>query len=526
MSTGHIQARYGDFRFSAAIHDQDPNNPSNILLAYNRQSVNATWNSGATWNREHVWPQSRQPGSASNSSSGNLGDPHALRPANPGINSSRGNKPFGFSNTFGTSRSLGQYWFPGDADKGDIARSLFYSDTRWGSSGLSLTNNFPAGNQMGELWSLISWHYQDPPDEFERRRNHTIYSSFYNPLYYTNNRNAFIDRPEYVWSIYVDQQNDSRITIAGGELQGGGASSLDLDFGEVIVGSNLSPRELVTLDKNGLDGTYYSVQTLDGATSDIAGFYNAFQTGATDSRTIEVGLQFDPNLPGQNFGLIGVDNLDVTTQGGTGRGGNDGDDVISLSVTVLDHANPSFSNIEDVDTLLLDLGDVALGAAHRESSVMIHNLDSPFGRSLTATLDLDQIDETDPDNKFNLVGPLFVDLPAGQNEAFSVTGVVDELGLFTASYDIMLSDADLSGETDTTIELNLSMDVIGILGDMNGGGSVNNMDISPFVAALLDPAGFAASFPDVDPNVIGDFNDDGVFNNSDISGFANVLLGT
>ncbi|MCA9310980.1 MAG: hypothetical protein KDA21_07230, partial [Phycisphaerales bacterium] len=96
MSAGHIQRSYGDFRYSAAIHDADPNVPGKVLLCYNRASVNAGWDNGITWNREHVWPQSLQPGDASNSSKGNLGDPHALRPCNPSINSSRGNKPFAY----------------------------------------------------------------------------------------------------------------------------------------------------------------------------------------------------------------------------------------------------------------------------------------------------------------------------------------------------------------------------------------------------------------------------------------------
>ena len=87
------------------------------------------------------------------------------------------------------------------------------------------------------LSSLVAWHYLDPPDEFERRRNHTIYSQAYNPSYYTNNRNAFVDRPEFVWSIYVDQQNDSSLTISGGTMAGDGTSTLDLDFGPVIVGA-------------------------------------------------------------------------------------------------------------------------------------------------------------------------------------------------------------------------------------------------------------------------------------------------
>ena len=177
MTSGHIQRSYGDYRFSAAISDRDPNNSSRILLVYDRSSVPGNWDSGQTWNREHVWPQSNQPGSVSNGSQGNLGDPHALRPSNPFINADRASMPFGFEETTGPFGDLGAYWYPGDACRGDIARSLFYSATRWSSLGLSLTDNFPSGNQMGDLSSLIAWHYLDPPDEFERRRNHVIFSS-------------------------------------------------------------------------------------------------------------------------------------------------------------------------------------------------------------------------------------------------------------------------------------------------------------------------------------------------------------
>ncbi|MEM8875820.1 MAG: endonuclease [Planctomycetota bacterium] len=201
MSSGHVQRRYGDFRFSAAIHDADPDNPDSILLAYDRESVPATWDSGNTWNREHVWPQSRQPGSASNSTRGNLGDPHALRPATPSVNSSRGNKPFGFADsTGGFGAESDGFYYPGDQDKGDVARSLFYSATRYG---LDLVLGVPGSNQMGDLEALLNWHRDDPPDEFERRRNHTIYSETENPNYHTNNRNAYIDQPEFAYSVFA-----------------------------------------------------------------------------------------------------------------------------------------------------------------------------------------------------------------------------------------------------------------------------------------------------------------------------------
>lgn len=65
-----------------------------------------------------------------------------------------------------------------------------------------------------------------------------------------------------------------------------------------------------------------------------------------------------------------------------------------------------------------------------------------------------------------------------------------------------------------------------VLGDMNGDGAVTNGDISPFVLALTDPAGYAASFPSLDPAVVGDFSGDGSFTNGDIAGFVDRLTGS
>lgn len=528
MSSGHIQRTYGDFRFSAAIHDQDPNNSSNILLVYNVASVPSAWNTSTLpWNREHVWPQANQPGSASNSAQGNLGDPHALRPANPSINADRANKPFGFSSTLGTYASLGAYWFPGDTDKGQIARSLFYSDTRWTSLGLSIVEGFPSGNQMGGLSSLIAWHYLQPPDEFERRRNHTIYSSAYNPQYFTNNRNAYVDRPEFVWSVYMDQMNDSTITIDGGVLTGGGGSTLDLVFGPVIVGSSASASQLVTLDKNGLDGTYYSIQVFQNATSDVSGFNNAFRTGTTDSATLDVGLQFDSNVPGVTDGLIVIDNLDVTTQGGAGNGSNDGDDFIELSISVLEHSNPSFSNPKDADSLLIELGDVELGDSPEGTSISISNLAAVSGAALTADLDLDSITETDPGEKFSISGPLFDNLVAGQSQQLTLNVVADELGSYSALFEFNLSDEDIPGATAQTITLTATMNVVEgfVLGDADDDGVLTNLDIAPFVLALTNSVAYQAMFPDVDPDVALDMNGDGVFDNLDIVGFVTALTG-
>ena len=167
---------YGDARYSPPYTDPDPNTPGNIFLIYNRASVSDIWDDvNLPWNREHIWPQSRLGASASNNVVNIASDQFNLRPADTDINNARANKPFGLDFTTGGHGPQGVSYYPGDADAGDVARSQFYMATRW--STLSLTDAVipeTGGLQMGDLSSLINYHFKDVPDTFERRRNHAI----------------------------------------------------------------------------------------------------------------------------------------------------------------------------------------------------------------------------------------------------------------------------------------------------------------------------------------------------------------
>ncbi|MGE0480873.1 MAG: hypothetical protein AB7Q17_10430 [Phycisphaerae bacterium] len=86
---------------------------------------------------------------------------------------------------------------------------------------------------------------------------------------------------------------------------------------------------------------------------------------------------------------------------------------------------------------------------------------------------------------------------------------------------------DIFNTPSTTDDLTCAfrMDVsLGLPGDMNCDGVVNNFDIDPFVLAVTDPAAYAAAFPDCDINN-GDVNGDGVVNNFDIDPFVALLVG-
>ncbi len=186
INTGFHGVDYGEARYRLDDTDADPNHSGNLILIYLGTSVDGSWDSGSTWNREHIWPQSLLGVSASNSVVNEASDLHHLKPSDPQTNSSRGNK--WYANTT-TSVS----YAPRDEVKGDIARMLFYMDVMYDS--LTLVNlsagQEPSVYEMGDLKTLIEWNSLDPVDQFEISRNDVIYGI-------QGNRNPFVDHPELV----------------------------------------------------------------------------------------------------------------------------------------------------------------------------------------------------------------------------------------------------------------------------------------------------------------------------------------
>ena len=148
-----------------------------------------------------------------------MSDLFNLRASTTSVNGDRGNLHFGgaFGQPYGEVVDKGAaVWYPGDADAGMIDRPVFYMAVRYdgsdsGTSDLELVSsgNTSQAARLGDLSRLIEWHYLAPPDSFERRRNQVIYDD------YQHNRNPFTDRPEFVWSVFVNQTNDSSLTIQG-----------------------------------------------------------------------------------------------------------------------------------------------------------------------------------------------------------------------------------------------------------------------------------------------------------------------
>ena len=190
--------------------DQNPANSNQVWLVYSEEGrakldFQTTSDNNGKWNREHTFPRSRagyksiaEDGlgdgadvfwvtSADSLRHGNS-DAHALRAADGSENSARNNKHYGEYD--GPDGTLGSF-------RGDVARSVLYMEIRYNV--LAIVNGFPdIDGQLGDLATLLEWHRNDPPDDFEMNRNNVIYN-------WQRNRNPFIDQPDLVEYIWGDQ---------------------------------------------------------------------------------------------------------------------------------------------------------------------------------------------------------------------------------------------------------------------------------------------------------------------------------
>ena len=142
-----------------------------------------------------------------------VADAHSITPTDGKVNGLRSAFPHGIVasaskttlngsklGSSGVSGYSGTVFEPIDEFKGDIARMYFYFATRYENTvaGYSYDMFNGTSNQVftpAFLSMLLTWHAQDPVNAREIARNNAIYSR-------QNNRNPYIDHPEYVQLIW------------------------------------------------------------------------------------------------------------------------------------------------------------------------------------------------------------------------------------------------------------------------------------------------------------------------------------
>jgi hypothetical protein len=214
---------YGDIVDILKKADQNPLNSNQVWMMYvEAPRAKLDFQTGSsnvgTWNREHIYPQSR--GGFSNGTSSTPdginvwlptnaddinaahADAHHLRAEDGPENSSRNNRDYGGTDYNGPVGNQGSW-------KGDVARALFYMAIRYNA--LDLVNGNPPDTtvgQLGDLASLLTWNHSDPSDDFEMNRNNYIYT-------WQMNRNPFIDHPnlaDYIWGVHAGEAWSATLT--------------------------------------------------------------------------------------------------------------------------------------------------------------------------------------------------------------------------------------------------------------------------------------------------------------------------
>ncbi|GAB4553203.1 MAG: hypothetical protein Tsb0013_15650 [Phycisphaerales bacterium] len=534
-AASHVSYQNGRFRYDES--DLDLDNPGNLIVIYSGASISSTWDSGATWNREHTWPSSHM----QNNSSGSLEytDFHQLRPCFSSVNSSRGNKPFGQ-----TGSNSGGLWDPGfdtrggtlysfdPQDRGEIARTMFYMATRHDNTLVNCTSSSQLANgQMGDLATLLRWHYEHPADEREFFRNDVIDDSI------QFNRNPFVDRNEYVWAIWGTSPNDSQIVLDGLTAPDGSTSET-IDLGDVIVGNNF-PVLSRGIIKTGTTPTTYRVYTTGDAINDLtdvtftpvssgAGSFSlsastddwrgrclAFPYGPQSHTSTLTGLTLlDTDTPGDRLGTVVIDNTDLTSAG-TGAGSADGDDVITLTGRVVEHSEASFDSESNVDVVALDFGTVTPGAFATQV-VTIGNL--PASSGFTAGLRITGITGVGDTEAFDLGDLTTLEhLAGGETSDYILTMVATEPGQYAATFTIAVADDPIPGAVvGDPLLLVLTAEVeagVPCPADIDADGDVDLGDFGIFGAAFGALAGDANYNPAVDFDNDGDVDlgDFGIF---------------
>ncbi|MCB0846297.1 MAG: endonuclease, partial [Bacteroidetes bacterium] len=242
------------------------------------------------FNTEHTFPQG-----FFNQSQPMRSDLFHLFPTQQDANNQRGNLPFGavtsnISWQNGGSKKGNGEFEPRDKQKGPVARAMFYFVIRYQDYANFLSS------QEG---ILRQWHENFPPDDVGKKRNDDIAAL-------QNNRNPFIDYPQFIERIHSISGNSSApvnldLDLTEAEIDYDTVAVMaDAFYQYVLVNNGNQPLELknINLADNSLSFTNISgndTSILPGRGLPINIKLNHSQNGPFQS-----SLNFDTNVPGQS----------------------------------------------------------------------------------------------------------------------------------------------------------------------------------------------------------------------------------
>lgn len=190
VSIGSTSRSYDWSRYEAADEALDDSN--SILCLYTRHNIKKSNHCGScswtTWNREHIWTQSKYPNSKT--------DNHNIFACEGQINNYRGNLKFGEVEHTSSNRltvfnhqtncyKTSSVFEPCDEAKGEVARAVMYGVVMY---------NYTISNML-DVEIALKWNLEHPVTDRDIKRNNVVYSL-------QKNRNPFSDHPEYACRIW------------------------------------------------------------------------------------------------------------------------------------------------------------------------------------------------------------------------------------------------------------------------------------------------------------------------------------
>ena len=210
INTGYQKYSYSSQTANLKLTDTYDGNYVECLYSGQRIDKDNSAGNAGQWNKEHIWAKTY---GFKDDSYQAYSDIQMLRVTEGSINGKRSDKYF--DDVTSSDSSYGCSWTddafePRDEVKGDVARIMFYMTVMYNDSNLNLelTDDVSKINQsagvlgstayLGKLSTLLKWAAEDPVDEREISRNNAVYSI-------QNNRNPFIDHPEYAYYIFKSE---------------------------------------------------------------------------------------------------------------------------------------------------------------------------------------------------------------------------------------------------------------------------------------------------------------------------------
>lgn len=298
--------------------DCENSNTSNMSAFYSGKQLTSKWDSAATWNREHTWPNSKS--NSGKSYTNRETDIIMLRPATPNNNSSRGNTAYGESGSyFNPNKFVGT---TGYDVRGDAARAILYVYVRWGGSDShdgALDYMWGSSGVIESKDILLKWMQEDPVDTWEMGRNDATESI-------TGTRNIFIDYPELAFDLFgasipsytTPSGYAASNGTVGGEIVGDGSSSGNVSGGTTGDSNNDAPvveGDKVTFEfgsngeakhSDGGEATAYS-ETIDGCTLTLSTLSKVYKN-ARDAKG-NSALKLGTGSATGSFSLTAPDNV-------------------------------------------------------------------------------------------------------------------------------------------------------------------------------------------------------------------------